>query len=67
MANSLAHSWCSDKDVASNVSMDQKVKVERNGKNYVSKRKKVPEEGNVESKTLKFRRSSAPARMCIRS
>lgn len=60
-ANSPAHSGNSDKDVSSCVFVDQTVKVEEVGKNYMSKRKKEPEEGNAESRTPKYRRSSAPA------
>ncbi|XP_062111871.1 bZIP transcription factor 17 [Humulus lupulus] len=57
--NSPVHSDNSDRDVSSNIFGDLKVKLET-GKNCMSKRKKEAEEGNGESRTSKFRRSSTP-------
>lgn len=56
--NSPSHSGNSDRDVSSNVFVDHEVKSEEIGKNCMSKRKKEPEEGNAESRTTKFRKSS---------
>ena len=55
--DSPAHSGNSDRDVSSTVFRDQKVKLEETGKVCMSKRKK---EGNGESRTSKYRRSSTP-------
>ncbi|KAJ7976559.1 BZIP transcription factor [Quillaja saponaria] len=50
-----------DLAISFNVTVDQNVKLEEDGKNSVLKRKKDHDEGNTESRTPKYRRSSMPA------
>ncbi|KAL5546741.1 hypothetical protein UlMin_006428 [Ulmus minor] len=58
--NSHSPARSGSSDLSSSVLVEEKVKVEKVGKICMSKRKKESEEGNSESRTPKFRKSSMP-------